>query len=290
MIYDREFSSIGEIMPKVMEYLEKKSNANTKIIGMKSGFEDLDYKIEGLHNGELIVVGARPGMGKSALILNIMLYAAIEENIPVAIFSIENGKETVINRMLSMQAEVENSKIISGKIAKEELNKIKESSKILSNAPIYINDTPGISAEEIREKSIKLKEEKNIGLIVIDYLQLIGQTEEESNHKNILESISNLAKELNIPIILTSQLSRKPEERKDHTPRLSDFGNSHDITDYADTILFLYRDGYYNPDSDKKDIADIIIERSAHGAKGTIELLWNSKYMKFDNMERIKMN
>ena len=202
-------------------------------------------------------------------------------------FSLEESKEMVINRMLSMQAMVDSNKMRTGKLEEEDWTKLEGVIEPLSEAQIYIDDTPGISAMKIREKSIELKDEKDIGLIFIDYLQLISERDkEEVDYNNTLQIISNLAKELNIAILLTSQLSRKPEQRKDHTPRLSDFVNSHAVTEYADTILFIYRDDYYNPDSEK-NIADIIIKRSTHGSIGVVKLIWDSRYMKFSNLKNI---
>ena len=273
--------------------IEKLYNLKQHITGIPTGFSDLDYKTAGLHNSDLILVAARPSMGKSALALNMATYAAINAKVPVAMFNLEMSKKQLVNRMLCSEAMVDSNKIRTGKIEEEDWVKLATSLGPLSEAPIYIDDTPGISVMEIRAKCRKLKLEKNIGLVVIDYLQLIQGTGKKSNNREqeiseISRSLKILAKELDIPVVALSQLSRAAEQRADHRPMLSDLRESGAIEQDADIVMFLYRDDYYNPESEKKNIAELIISKHRSGATGTIELLWLGNYTKFANIDRYR--
>jgi replicative DNA helicase len=229
-------------------------------------------------------------MGKTAMALNIAQYAAVHEHVPVAIFNLEMSKDQLVNRMLCSEVMVDSQKMRTGKLEDEDWNKIAQALAPLSEAPVYIDDTPGISVMDIRAKCRRLKLEKNLGLIVIDYLQLMqGRGKIENRQQEVSEisrSLKILAKELNVPVVTMSQLSRGPESRTDHRPMLSDLRESGAIEQDADIVMFLYRDDYYNPDTEKKNIAEVIIAKHRSGSTGTIELRWFGEYTKFANLKK----
>ncbi len=286
------YTSIKDILVDTFAGLEKLYNQKQHITGVPTGFIDLDYKTAGLHESDLILIAARPAMGKSAFALNIATNAAVKSKIPVAIFSLEMSKEQMVNRILCSEAMVDSNKIRTGKIDDEDWMKLAGALGPLSESGIYIDDTPGISVMEIRAKCRKLKLEKNIGLVVIDYLQLVqasnnkrgGSREQEISE--ISRSLKILAKEINVPVIALSQLSRAPEQRPDHRPMLSDLRESGAIEQDADIVMFLYRDDYYNEESEKKNIAEVIIAKHRAGSTGTVELLWLGNYTKFINIDK----
>ena len=252
----------------------------------------MDDKTAGLHGSDLILIAARPAMGKTAFALNIAAHAAIREYVPVAVFNLEMSKDQLVNRMLCMEAMVDSNKVMTGKLDEDDWSKLASVVGPMSDAGIYIDDTPGISITEIRTKCRRLKMEKNIGLVVIDYIQLIqgsGSRKNGSREQEIAEisrSLKILAKELNVPVIALSQLSRAVESRPDHRPMLSDLRESGSIEQDADIVMFLYRDDYYNPDSEEKDISEVIIAKHRAGSTGTIKLLWMGNYTKFVNLAR----
>lgn len=285
------YSSIKDILVDSFTELEDLYNRKQHVTGVPTGFIDLDNKTAGLHNSDLILVAARPAMGKSAFALNIATNAAIQANVGVAIFSLEMSKEQMANRILGSVAMVDGNSIRTGRIADDDWIKLATASGELSQTGIYIDDTPGISVMEIRAKCRKLKLEKNIGLVVIDYLQLVqgsnkkgGSREQEISE--ISRSLKILAKEINVPVIALSQLSRAPEQRPDHRPMLSDLRESGAIEQDADIVMFLYRDDYYNEDSEKKNIAEVIIAKHRAGSTGTVELAWLGSYTKFANLAK----
>ena len=285
------YAPIKDILVDSFTQLEELYNRKQHITGVPTGFADLDYRTAGLHGSELILVAARPAMGKSAFALNIATNAAVRGNTPVAIFSLEMSKEQLVNRILCSEAMVDSNKVRTGKLEDEDWGKLAEAIGPLSETGIYIDDTPGISVMEIRAKCRKLKLEKNIGLVVIDYLQLVqgsnkrnGSREQEISE--ISRSLKILAKELNVPVIALSQLSRAVEQRPDHRPMLSDLRESGAIEQDADIVMFLYRDDYYNEDSEKKNVAEVIIAKHRGGSTGTVDLGWLGSYTKFVNLER----
>jgi replicative DNA helicase len=286
------FAHIKDILVDTFSKLEELYNNKGHITGIPTGFADLDFKTAGLQNSDLILIAARPAMGKTAFALNIAQYAAVHAHVPVAIFNLEMSKEQLVNRMLSNEAMVDSQKMRTGKLEDDDWQKMAKALGPLSGAPIYIDDTAGTNIMEIRAKSRRLKLEKNIGLIVIDYLQLMqGRGKNENRQQEISEisrSLKILAKELNVPIVTLSQLSRGPESRADHRPMLSDLRESGAIEQDADIVMFLYRDDYYNPDTDKKNIAEVIIAKQRSGSTGTIELIWLGQYTKFANLEKFK--
>lgn len=286
----KSYSSMKDILVDTFIELEQLYNRKQHITGVPTGFADLDYKTAGLHGSELILVAARPAMGKSAFALNIATNAAVRANTPVAIFSLEMSKEQMANRILCSEALVDSNKVRTGKVEDDDWTKLAEASGILSEAQIYIDDTPGISIMEIRAKCRKLKLEKDIGLIVIDYLQLVQGSNKRAGSREqeiaeISRSLKILAKEINVPVIALSQLSRAPEQRPDHRPMLSDLRESGSIEQDADIVMFLYRDDYYNEDSEKKNVAEVILAKHRSGSTGTVELAWLGSYTKFANLE-----
>ena len=285
------YSAMKDVLVESFTKLEELYNRKQHITGVPSGFTDLDYRTAGFHGSDLILIAARPAMGKSAFALNIATNAAVKAKIPVAIFSLEMSKEQMVNRILCSEAMVDSNKVRTGKLEEDDWTKLAETIGPLSEAEIYIDDTPGISVMEIRAKCRKLKLEKNIGMVVIDYLQLVqgsnkrnGSREQEISE--ISRSLKILAKELNVPVIALSQLSRAVEQRPDHRPMLSDLRESGAIEQDADIVMFLYRDDYYNEDSDKKGIAEVIIAKHRGGSTGTVDLLWLGSYTKFVDLER----
>lgn len=282
------YTALKDVLAETFSNIETLYNQKKPITGIPTGFADLDYKTAGLHKSDLVLVAARPAMGKSAFALNIATNAAINAKVPVVIFNLEMSKTQLVNRMLCSEAMVDSNKIRTGKIDEEDWVKLATAVGPLSEAPIYIDDTPGITVAEIRAKCRKLKIEKNIGLVVIDYLQLIqGSGKKNASREQEISEISRslkiLAKELDIPVIALSQLSRAAEQRTDHRPMLSDLRESGAIEQDADIVMFLYRDDYYNPDSDKKNIAEVILAKHRNGSTGTVELLWLGNYTKFVN-------
>ena len=287
------YTPIKDVLVDTFAELERLYNQKEAITGIPTGFADLDYKTAGLHKSDLILIAARPAMGKSALALNMAVHAALKANVPVAVFNLEMSKEQVVNRMLCSEAMVDNNKIRTGKIDEDDWVKLATALGPLSEAPIYIDDTAGITITEIRAKCRKMKLEKNIGLIIIDYLQLVqGSGKKNSSREQEISEISRslkiLAKELNVPVIALSQLSRAAEQRTDHRPMLSDLRESGAIEQDADIVMFLYRDDYYNQDTEKKNIAEVILAKHRAGSTGTVELLWLGNYTKFANIDRYR--
>ena len=287
----KDYSPLKDVLVENFTKLEELYNRKQHITGVPSGFTDLDYRTTGFHGSELILIAARPAMGKTAFALNIATNAALRAKIPVAIFSLEMSKEQLVNRILCSESMVDSNKVRTGKLEEEDWSKLAETIGPLSEAEMYIDDTPGINITGIRTKCRKLKAEKNIGLVVIDYLQLIqgsnkrvGSREQEISE--ISRSLKILAKELNVPVIALSQLSRAAEQRPDHRPMLSDLRESGAIEQDADIVMFLYRDDYYNPDTEKKNVAEVIIAKHRGGSTGTVELVWLGSHTKFVNSAR----
>lgn len=236
-----------------------------KISGLETGFVDLDAKISGLNKSDLLIVAARPAMGKSAFVLNIATFVALHLKVPTMVFSLEMSKEQMVNRILCSESEVDSMKVKNADLNSDEWLKLGEASGKLSEMPLYIDDTPGLSSAELRAKCRKAKLEKNIGLVIIDYLQLMESKNKSSSRQQEISEISRslkiLAKELSVPVIALSQLSRATESRTDHRPMLSDLRESGAIEQDADIVMFLHREDYYNADTDKKNVAEVIIAK-----------------------------
>ncbi len=288
------FTHIKDVLLDTFNRLEELYNSKSFVTGVPTGFTDLDFKTAGLQNSDLILIAARPGMGKTAMGLNIAQYAAVQRHVPVAIFNLEMSKDQLVNRMLSSEVMVDSQRMRTGKLEDDDWNKVAQALAPLSEAPIYIDDTPGVSVMDIRAKCRRLKLEKNLGLVVIDYLQLMqGRGRVESRQQEVSEisrSLKILAKELQVPVVTLSQLSRGPESRTDHRPMLSDLRESGAIEQDADIVMFLYRDDYYNPDTEKKNVAEVIIAKHRNGSTGTVELRWFGEYTKFANLKKDEYN
>lgn len=285
-----DFKSINSVLMDTYDMIEKLYTNKEEITGITTGFDDLNKKINGLQRTDLILVAARPAMGKTAFSLNLVQNAALKGNASVAVFSLEMSKEQLVQRMLSAQSNVELKKIKTGNLDENDWPRIIDAMSVLSNANIYIDDTPGIKMSELRSKCRKLKIEKGLDFVLIDYLQLM---EGEGNNENRQQEISKIsrslkiiAKELNCPVVALSQLSRAPEQRSDHRPMLSDLRESGSIEQDADIVMFLYRDEYYHPDSDRKNIGEVIIAKNRHGETGSVELVWLGEIQKFADKSR----
>ena len=283
------FVPIKEVLLDSFSKIEELAAHQGELTGLTTGFMDIDSKLSGLQDSDLILLAARPSMGKTALGINIAVNSAIKADASVAIFSLEMSKEQLVQRMISSVAHVDLQKIISGRLDEEEWLKIINIMAPLSQADIFIDDTAGISLLEMKAKCRRLKMEKGLDLVLIDYLQLM---ESESRHESRQQEISAisrglkaLAKEMECPVVALSQLSRAPELRSDHRPILSDLRESGAIEQDADVVMFLYRDEYYNEDSDKKNIGEVIIAKHRNGPTGTVELVWKKEYTKFLNKE-----
>ena len=281
---------IRDIAVSAFEKIEDIYKNKGKLTGVPTGFVDFDAKTAGLQKSDLILLAARPSMGKTAFALNIAQNAAVRHNVPVAIFSLEMSEEQLVNRMLCAEALVDAQKVRTGELNSDDWSKLVESMGVLSEAPIYIDDTPGITAMEIRAKCRRLKIEKGLGLVVIDYLQLMsGSGRSDSRQQEISEisrSLKAIAREIEAPVIALSQLSRACEARSDHRPMLSDLRESGAIEQDADLVAFLYRDEYYFPEkTEKKNQAELIIAKQRNGPTGTVNLTWLGQYTKFANME-----
>lgn len=286
----REYVPIKEIVLNVLEKIELASKTQGNVTGIATGFVDLDYKMSGLQPSDFILIAARPSMGKTAFVLNIAQYVAFHEDMPIAIFSLEMAKEQLVNRLFSLESRVDAQALRSGNLADSDWEKLIEGAGVIGNSRLLIDDTPGISISELRSKCRKFKLEHDLKLIIIDYLQLMsGSGKSDSRQQEISEisrSLKGLARELNVPVIALSQLSRAVEQRPEHRPMLSDLRESGAIEQDADVVMFIYRDDYYNKDSDMKNIAEITIAKQRNGPIGTINLVWLPQYTKFANMEK----
>lgn len=279
------FSPINEVLLESFARIEEMAANKGQLTGLTTGFLDIDNKLSGLQKSDLVLIAARPSMGKTAFGLNVATNAALKAKAKVAIFSLEMSKEQLVQRMIAATAHVDLQKIISGNLTEDEWLQIINSMGPLSKADIYIDDTAGISLTEMRAKCRRLKIEKGLDLVVIDYLQLMqldGRTENRQQEISaISRGLKGLAKEMECPVISLSQLSRAPELRSDHRPMLSDLRESGAIEQDADVVMFLYRDEYYNEESEKKNIGEVIIAKHRNGPTGTVELVWKKEFTKF---------
>lgn len=286
-----EYVPIKDVVLSVIDKIEAAARHKGTVTGLATGFYDLDYKTSGLQPSDLILIAARPSMGKTAFVLNLAQYMCVRNHVPTAIFSLEMSKDQLVNRILSMESKVDSQSMRTGTLQPADWEKLIESAGVVSTAPLIIDDTPGISITELRSKCRKYKLENDLGLVIIDYLQLMtgGSKKQESRQQEISEisrSLKALAREINAPVIALSQLSRACETRPDHRPMLSDLRESGAIEQDADVVMFLYRDDYYNKDTDKKNISEVIIAKQRNGPIGTVELVWLPNYTKFANKEK----
>ena len=286
-----DFVPIRQVALNVLEKIEIASKTKDTVTGIPTGFIDLDYKTSGMQPSDFILIAARPSMGKTAFVLNLVDYVAVKKKRPCMIFSLEMSKEQLVNRMLAMESNVDSQKLRTGTLTDADWDAVVEGIGIIGNSALTIDDTPGISISELRSKCRKKKLESGLDLVIIDYLQLMSGSgkHSESRQQEISEisrSLKALARELNAPVIALSQLSRACETRTDHRPMLSDLRESGAIEQDADVVMFLYRDDYYNKDTDTPNVAEVIIAKQRNGPIGTINLVWMPEYTKFANMAR----
>ena len=285
-----DFVPIKDVVLNALDKIELASKNRGSVTGIPTGFIDLDYKTSGMQPSDLILIAARPSMGKTAFVLNIAQHMAFKNDVTAAIFSLEMSKEQLVNRLFSLESKVDSQSIRTGNLSDDDWAKLIESAGIIGKSNLIIDDTPGISVSELRSKCRKYKLEHNLGIIIIDYLQLMtGSKRADSRQQEISDisrSLKEVARELSVPVIALSQLSRAVEQRPDHRPMLSDLRESGAIEQDADVVMFIYRDDYYNKDSEKKNIAEIIIAKQRNGPIGTVELVWLPNYTKFANMQK----
>ena len=286
-----DFVPIRQVVINALDKIEQASKAKGTVTGIATGFVDLDYRTSGLQPSDLILVAARPSMGKTAFVLNIAQYAAFRSNLTTAIFSLEMSKEQLVNRLFSLESRVDAQVLRNGNLSDADWEKLIEGAGVVGRSNLIIDDTPGISISELRSKCRKYKLEHDLKLIIIDYLQLMtgnGKSSESRQQEisDISRSLKSLARELQVPVVALSQLSRAVEQRPDKRPMMSDLRESGAIEQDADVIMFIYRDDYYNKDTERKNIAEIIIAKQRNGPIGTVELVWLPQYTKFANMEK----
>jgi len=286
----QSFYPLSKIILGNIETLEEKQGNRSLVTGVPTGFKQLDNLTSGLQNSDLIILAARPSMGKTALALNIARNAAVDGNIPVAVFSLEMSKEQLSLRMLCSEARIDSSRLRGGFFSMEDWHRLTDAAGILSESPIYIDDSPSLSAMEIRAKARRLKMDKNIGLIIIDYLQLMqGRSSAERRDLEISEisrGLKALAKELELPVMALSQLNRMLEQRTDKRPRLSDLRESGALEQDADVVAFIYRDEVYNKEEDNpnRGTAEIILSKQRNGPTGDVFLSFLNSYTRFENL------
>lgn len=279
---------IKDVLAENLSRLEELMKQDGNITGVPTGFTDLDNRTTGLQPSDLILIAARPAMGKTSFALNIATNAAVRYNVPVAIFSLEMSKEQLANRILSSEALISSEKLRKADIDNEDMAKLAGSINALSKAPIFIDDTAGITVSEIKAKCRRLKMKNQLGLVVIDYLQLIQGNSREGRQQEVSENsrfLKIMAKELNVPVITLSQLSRAPDQRTDHHPMLSDLRESGSIEQDADMVMFLYREDYYEKETERKNIVECIIAKFRNGSTGTVDMGWRGEFTKFMNLD-----
>ncbi len=286
-----EFVPIRQIVMNAMDQIEKASKNKGNVTGIATGFIDLDYRTAGMQPSDLVLIAARPSMGKTAFVLNIAQYVAFKQNQTVAVFSLEMSKEQLVNRLFSLESKVDAQKLRTGNLSDNDWERLIETAGVIGKSNLIIDDTPGISIAELRSKCRKYRLEHDLKMIIIDYLQLMsgsgrGGDSRQQEISDISRSLKALARELSVPVLALSQLSRAVEQRPDHRPMLSDLRESGAIEQDADVVMFIYRDEYYNKDTEKKGIAEIIVAKQRNGPIGTVELVWLPEYTKFANMQR----
>ncbi len=289
-----DFVPIKQVVLNALQKIEAASRTKGNVTGLATGFKDLDYQTSGLQPSDLILVAARPSMGKTAFVLNIAQYMAFRSNLTVAIFSLEMSKEQLVNRLLSMESGVDAQKLRSGNLADSDWERLVEGAESVAGSHMIIDDTPGITLAELRSKCRKYKLENNLQIVMIDYLQLMSGSGRSTDSRqqeisDISRGLKSLARELNVPVVALSQLSRAVEQRPDHRPMLSDLRESGAIEQDADVVMFIYRDSYYNRDSENKDLAEINVAKQRNGPVGPVNLLWIPEFTTFKNFTAEKI-
>ncbi len=288
----QNFISIKEVLTESFDRIDKLHKDKGTLRGIATGFVELDRILAGLQAADLIIVAGRPAMGKTCLALNIAQHITSEENVPVGIFSLEMSKEQLVDRLICSEAGVDSWKLRTGNLADEDFPKIGHAMGVLSEAPLFIDDSPNVNAMEIRTKARRLQSEQGLGIIIVDYLQLMQGRKLKSDINRVQEisdisrALKSLAREINVPVVAVSQLSRAVETRPDRIPQLADLRESGSIEQDADVVMFIYREDYYNKDTERKNVADIFIKKHRNGPTGQIELYFQPEQMKFSNLER----
>lgn len=286
-----DYTPIRQIVLNALDKIEQAAKNKSSVTGIPTGFTDLDYKTSGLQPSDLILVAARPSMGKTAFVLNIAQDVVLKSKKTCAIFSLEMSKEQLVNRMFAMDSYVNSQNLRTGNLTEADWEKLVDSAGRIGSSRLIIDDTPGISISELRSKCRRFKLEHDLSLVMIDYLQLMSGNSRSSDSRqqeisDISRSLKALAREIDCPVIALSQLSRACESRQDHRPMLSDLRESGAIEQDADVVMFIYRDDYYNKDSSAKNISEIIIAKQRNGPTGTVELAWLPDYTKFGNLQK----
>ena len=287
----REFEPIADIVTQVLKKIEEAAQTSGHITGLSTGFADLDLRTSGLQPSDFILIAARPSMGKTAFVLTIADYVTIKKQESVAIFSLEMSAGQLVNRLLAMESQIDAMNLRTGDLSDQDWEALMESSEAIGTSRLIIDDTPGITVAEMRSKCRKYKLEHDIKLIIVDYIQLMsgGGSRSDSRQQEVSDisrGLKSLARELNVPIVVLSQLNRAVETRSDHRPMLADIRESGAIEQDADVIMFLYRDDYYNPDSPDKNVAEVIIAKQRNGPVGTVKLAWQPNLTRFFSLER----
>lgn len=287
----KDFTDIKEVVLRTIDSIEAAAKNQGSVTGLATGFYDLDYKTAGLQPSDLILIAARPSMGKTAFVLNIAEYIALKSNVTTCIFSLEMSQDQLVKRILAMNSRVDSQAIRTGNLSGDDWASLMESARIVGNSNLVIDDTSAISITELRSKCRKLKLEKNLGLVIIDYLQLMSGSGKKNESRqqeisDISRSLKSLAREISVPVVALSQLSRAVEQRPDKRPMLSDLRESGAIEQDADVVMFIYRDDYYNRDTEEPGVSEIIIGKQRNGPVGTVKLGWQAGLTKFTNLER----
>ncbi len=286
-----DYVPIQDVVLDVVDNIERAARNKGAVTGIPTGFIDLDNRTCGMQPADLVLIAARPSMGKTAFVLNMAEYMAIRNQYTTAIFSLEMSKEQLVNRLLAMHSHVDSQSLRTGHLSERDWESIVDSSGVIAGSKLIIDDTPGISVGEMRSKCRKYKLEHNLKCVIIDYIQLMSGSSTRKNDSrqqevsDISRSLKQMARELGVPVIALSQLSRACETRQDHRPMLSDLRESGAIEQDADVVMFLYRDEYYNKDTEDKGVAEVIIAKQRNGPIGTVKLLWIGELTKFANME-----
>lgn len=285
----RDYVPIRDVVLEVLKKIELAANTKGHMTGVSTGFADLDRMTNGLQASDFVLVAARPSMGKTAFALALLRHAALKKGLAVAMFSLEMSNEQIVNRLLAMESKVDAQNIRRGELGEDQWESLMDSSDAIGNSQIIIDDTPGISVTELRSKCRKYKLEHDIQMVLIDYIQLMSSGKSTDSRQqevsDISRSLKQIARELQVPVVVLSQLNRAVDNRSDHRPMLSDIRESGAIEQDADVIMFLYRDDYYNPDTEEKNIAEVIIAKQRNGPVGTVKLAWQPQYTKFVSLE-----
>jgi len=290
--FRQKFIPLKDVLAEAFDRIDKIHKEKGALRGMSTGFRDLDGKLAGLQKSDLIIIAARPSMGKTSLALNIAEHISVEEKAPVAFFSLEMSKEQLVDRLISSQAGVDSWKLRTGNLSDDDFPKIGYAMGTLSEAPFFIDDSPGLTVTEIRAKARRLQMEENLAIVFVDYLQLIeghrssGDINRVQEISEISRSLKNLARELNVPVVAMSQLSRAVEHRPDKRPQLSDLRESGSIEQDSDVVAFIYREDYYDDKTEKKGITEILIRKHRNGPIGNVELFFNAEQMRFRDLAK----